>query len=899
MSRSKVQYFWINHNAEYWSFSGMAEGQVEDFSCTTESGRKRRVFSNFKKARVGDRFVCYEPLPDRSIVAIAELDREFDGENIYLRIVDKFSKPIPIDAVKSVPELSELDSLKVGRGTLLSLQKRDYDKILALAYPLPTEPSREVATIAKNSSSRLSRSHTPSVNKASDIVAEPVDLEVQSIKNLSRATVLAGHDSPELQLVRMLAAELMERFKESNRESFYEYVLEQCGKDRDSRKSTSYYIIRHFAEAKRAGESDAQVMAWLHQKYPLKESAVSAVPKTPIQHSERASANLPEPGEPRTRVHRQPAPISQVEPPQPKSEIASLSRKHRAMQYSNLIMRELVKEYSAQHDETSFAKFLVARCENLVSNNTGYTLCPSPELATLETESSATTSRINGERSISVKTSQISLKSISDDPEINDLLEIADILTMLRIPTWKNIKEKSDVTKTTTPREPGAEDFYDDMITKEFSSLLTKDRQFDVTYRLLILAAKKKSEGMSNEDVISLLKRQRVRYEEKKTCAARQNEVSSGIKPRQRKMKLDAFDYSMLETARLLLPVFQYYSSGRSPLEGAIIDLAYYYWNGAGNKNDYYIKMSVSLSGVSDIYTTILRIALMKKRGFSNENVVRYFEKVIDTHPEAISEFRSAMYFSFTPLQYCFAERIFENEYRSWSGSIHAIQSLKGQMKHKYDMRLRELGLGLDYGKYFDFAVIRQSLPKKFNNKGELCKKIKIYDVEKEFFQGFDFVNPHVSLYVLFPQSLFLIDDVLNIAGNAVKHRPTGRCVGGDNIGLSECQMGSRMVVSGEFVASLTDGPATFQAVSDGHLIRIFHGGKELPDSTFTELCVLFNNVFKFKRPGTGWGIARVRASGWVEILKSPDYDTVSVLSENGHKLLVERSGYKPLIVLV
>lgn len=77
------RYWWLNASPKIWSFSGIAVGEVQDYTLYNENGNKRRIFQNFLDARPGDMVIGYESYPVKQIVAIARISAEQDGEKLY------------------------------------------------------------------------------------------------------------------------------------------------------------------------------------------------------------------------------------------------------------------------------------------------------------------------------------------------------------------------------------------------------------------------------------------------------------------------------------------------------------------------------------------------------------------------------------------------------------------------------------------------------------------------------------------------------------------------------------------------------------------------------------------------------------------------------------------------
>lgn len=93
-------YWWLNANPKIWSFADIAVGEEQAYTLYNENGNKRRIFQNFLDAKAGDMVIGYESHPVKQIVAIAQIVRENDGENLYFKKVEGLANPVDCTTLK-------------------------------------------------------------------------------------------------------------------------------------------------------------------------------------------------------------------------------------------------------------------------------------------------------------------------------------------------------------------------------------------------------------------------------------------------------------------------------------------------------------------------------------------------------------------------------------------------------------------------------------------------------------------------------------------------------------------------------------------------------------------------------------------------------------------------------
>lgn len=138
-----INYWWLNANPKIWSFADIAVGEEQTYTLYNENGNKRRIFQNFLDAKAGDMVIGYESNPVKQIVAIAQIVRENDGENLYFKKVEGLTNPVDYATLKDCRELAHMEYFVNPQGSLFKLTKGEYDFIMDIV-------SEENSTKAQN-----------------------------------------------------------------------------------------------------------------------------------------------------------------------------------------------------------------------------------------------------------------------------------------------------------------------------------------------------------------------------------------------------------------------------------------------------------------------------------------------------------------------------------------------------------------------------------------------------------------------------------------------------------------------------------------------------------------------------------------------------------------------------
>lgn len=126
------QYWWLVASPKIWSMSGMKINEVQDYRLYNDNGNPRRIFKNFLDAKAGDLVIGYEATPTKQIVALLEVQKQNDGKLIWFKKIETLGVPIDYSAIKSFPELENMEFLVNPNGTLFKLTQDEFDVIMGI-----------------------------------------------------------------------------------------------------------------------------------------------------------------------------------------------------------------------------------------------------------------------------------------------------------------------------------------------------------------------------------------------------------------------------------------------------------------------------------------------------------------------------------------------------------------------------------------------------------------------------------------------------------------------------------------------------------------------------------------------------------------------------------------------
>lgn len=136
------QYWWLNANPKFWSFSEISVGEEVEWTLYNDNGNKRRIFQNFLDAKEEDLVIGYESTPVKKIVALGKVSRENDGEYLYIEKTESLPSPIEFSEIKDMDELQEMEYIINPKGSLFKLRADEYNVIMDMIReqnPMPKD----------------------------------------------------------------------------------------------------------------------------------------------------------------------------------------------------------------------------------------------------------------------------------------------------------------------------------------------------------------------------------------------------------------------------------------------------------------------------------------------------------------------------------------------------------------------------------------------------------------------------------------------------------------------------------------------------------------------------------------------------------------------------------------
>jgi predicted RNA-binding protein with PUA-like domain len=97
--------------------------------------------NNMRAMKKGDLVFFYHSVNDKEVVGIAKVDREFypdptatkgDWSVVDITPVKPFVKPVHLKTIKATPELQNIALVRIGRLSVMPLEKPEFERILAL-----------------------------------------------------------------------------------------------------------------------------------------------------------------------------------------------------------------------------------------------------------------------------------------------------------------------------------------------------------------------------------------------------------------------------------------------------------------------------------------------------------------------------------------------------------------------------------------------------------------------------------------------------------------------------------------------------------------------------------------------------------------------------------------------
>jgi predicted RNA-binding protein with PUA-like domain len=131
-----MNYWLVKQEPEKYSFDNL----IKDKQTIWDGVRGFQARNNLRDMKLGDKVLYYHSGSEKSVVGVAEVEREsfpdpIDEKWIAVEIkpVEKFSKPVTLNEIKAEKSLENIALIKQSRLSVMPLTKEEFDTILKLS----------------------------------------------------------------------------------------------------------------------------------------------------------------------------------------------------------------------------------------------------------------------------------------------------------------------------------------------------------------------------------------------------------------------------------------------------------------------------------------------------------------------------------------------------------------------------------------------------------------------------------------------------------------------------------------------------------------------------------------------------------------------------------------------
>lgn len=131
-----MNYWLVKQEPEKYSFDDL----IKDKKTIWDGVRNYQARNNLRDMKRGDKVLFYHSGSEKSVVGVAEVEREsfpdpIDEKWIVVEIkpVQKFNKPVTLDKIKAEKSLENIALIKQSRLSVMSLMREEFEAILKLS----------------------------------------------------------------------------------------------------------------------------------------------------------------------------------------------------------------------------------------------------------------------------------------------------------------------------------------------------------------------------------------------------------------------------------------------------------------------------------------------------------------------------------------------------------------------------------------------------------------------------------------------------------------------------------------------------------------------------------------------------------------------------------------------
>ena len=131
-----MKYWLVKQEPEKYSFDDL----VRDGKTVWDGVRNYQARNNLRDMKTGDKVLFYHSVSEKSVVGVAEVERENfpdpSDENwlvVEIKPSEKFANPVTLSQIKAEKSLENIALIKQSRLSVMPLTKAEYNLILKLA----------------------------------------------------------------------------------------------------------------------------------------------------------------------------------------------------------------------------------------------------------------------------------------------------------------------------------------------------------------------------------------------------------------------------------------------------------------------------------------------------------------------------------------------------------------------------------------------------------------------------------------------------------------------------------------------------------------------------------------------------------------------------------------------
>ncbi len=133
-----MQYWLVKSEPEEYSFDDL----LADGKTMWDGVRNYAARNNLRQMKKGDLVLFYHSVKDKAVVGLARVAKEHypdptaekgDWSAVDLEPVEKLPSPVPLTEIKADPRLQNIGLVRIGRLSVMPLEKKEFDAILEMA----------------------------------------------------------------------------------------------------------------------------------------------------------------------------------------------------------------------------------------------------------------------------------------------------------------------------------------------------------------------------------------------------------------------------------------------------------------------------------------------------------------------------------------------------------------------------------------------------------------------------------------------------------------------------------------------------------------------------------------------------------------------------------------------